>query len=252
MSHHFIDFKDVFFSYPDGRQAIRGISLYISHGETIGLVGANGAGKSTLLQLLLGLLFPTKGEISVGGTPVSPKTLSLIRQRVGYTFQNSDEQLFMNTVYDDVAFGPRNYGLSEDIVDVRVKMALERVGATHLIDRAPYKLSGGEKKLAAMASVISMEPDVLVMDEPTAALDPKARRRTINILKEFTHTKIIATHDLDMVLDVCDRIVILSEGRILVDGKALDILKNVEILEEAGLEMPLSLQGCPVCKNSKK
>lgn len=251
MSHHIIDFLDVYFSYPDGREAVNGVSFRIEHGESVGIVGANGAGKSSLLMLLVGILFPTRGEIRVGETPVTKKTLSQIRQRIGLAFQDPDDQLFMNTVFEDVAFGPRNYGLEEEEVERRVLQALETVGAVHLKDRAPYKLSGGEKRSAAIAAVLSMEPDILVMDEPTAALDPRSRRRLINLLKSFSHTKIVTTHDMDMVWEVCQRVIILSQGRVVCDGPVSHVLTDARLLEECGLELPLLLQNCPVCGTKK-
>jgi cobalt/nickel transport system ATP-binding protein len=252
MSHHFIDCKEVYYSYPDGKKALNGISFKIHHGESVGIVGANGAGKSTLLNLLLGIVFPTKGEVNVGDIPISKKTLPLIRQRVGLVFQDADDQLFMPSVYDDVAFGPRNYKLDEKEVDRRVTKALETVGILHLKDRPPYKLSGGEKRAAAIATVLSMEPDILIMDEPTSALDPKSRRRLIALLKEFNHTKIITSHDMDMVWDTCDRTIIISEGTVVADGPTREILSNEELMNNSSLELPLCLQSCPICSSKKK
>ncbi|MBB6215174.1 cobalt/nickel transport system ATP-binding protein [Anaerosolibacter carboniphilus] len=251
MSHHKIEFSDVKYKYPDGRQALKGIDFEITHGESVGIVGANGAGKSTLLMHLTGILFPNEGEIRVGEMPVTKKTLPFIRQKVGMVFQNPDDQLFMTQVYDDVAFGPRNYKLSEEEVSKRVMKSLEIVGITHLKDRPPYKLSGGEKRSVAIAAVLAMEPDILIMDEPSAALDPKARRRLIHLLKQFTHTKLIATHDMDMVLELCDRIIVLKDGRVLADGPTMDILSNEDLMEESNLEIPLVLQNCPVCNGKK-
>jgi cobalt/nickel transport system ATP-binding protein len=247
MSHHFIDCKEVCYSYPDGKKALNGISFNIQHGESVGIVGANGAGKSTLLNILLGIVFPTKGQVNVGDIPISKKTLPLIRQRVGLVFQDADDQLFMPSVYDDVAFGPRNYKLDEKEVDRRVVKALETVGILHLKDRPPYKLSGGEKRAAAIATVLSMEPDILIMDEPTSALDPKSRRRLISLLKEFNHTKIITSHDMDMVWETCERTIIISEGTVVADGLTREILSNEELMNNSSLELPLCLQSCPVC-----
>lgn len=252
MSHHYVELKKLYYTYPDGNQAIHGINLMIHHGEAVAIVGANGAGKSTLLKLLVGILLPSQGEISVGGTSVTKKTLPYIRQHIGFTFQDPDDQLFMNTVYDDVAFGPRNYGVDEPEVEQRVLKALEIVGAVHLKDRAPYKLSGGEKRAVAIAAVLTMEPDILVMDEPSAALDPQARRRLIRLLQGFSHTKIITTHDLDMVLDLCERTIIVKDGRIVADGPSLEILSNEELLEACGLEKPLRMQGCPICNRKEE
>ncbi len=252
MSHHKLEVRSLHFSYPDGHIAVKNISFTIHHGESVGIIGANGAGKSTLLMLLMGVLFPNKGEVLVGDVHVTKKTLPMIRQRLGMVFQDPDDQLFMTTVYDDVAFGPRNYKLDEKEVESRVVKALELVGISHLKDRAPFKLSGGEKRSAAIASVLSMEPDVLIMDEPTAALDPKSRRRVMSLLKSFEHTKIITSHDLDMVFDTCKRIIVIKEGEIAADGNTAEILSNVELLADCGLEIPLSFQNCPICGTSKK
>lgn len=247
MSHHKLEVRNLQFTYPDGHEAIKNVSFIIHHGESVGIIGANGAGKSTLLMLIMGILFQDEGEVLVGDIPVTKKTLSMIRQRLGMVFQDPDDQLFMTSVYDDVAFGPRNYNLDEKEVEKRVSHALELVGIAHLRDRAPYKLSGGEKRTAAVASVLSMQPDMLILDEPTSALDPKARRRVIHLLNSFEHTKIITSHDLDMILDTCQRVLVIQEGEIVADGKTLEILSNEELLEGYGLEIPLSLQNCPIC-----
>lgn len=251
MSHHKIILEDVYYTYPDGKKALNGISFEIHHGESVAIVGANGAGKSTLLLSLVGILFPHSGNIVIGDVPVTKETLSLVRQKVGFTFQNADDQLFNATVYDDVAFGPRNYKLPESEVERRVLLALETVGVSHLKDRPPYKLSGGEKRSVSIAAVLSMEPDILLMDEPSSALDPKSRRRLINLLNNFKHTRIITTHDLDMVLDVCDRTIVLGNGRILADGPTEVILNDEKLLDECGLEKPFSLQNCPICSKKK-
>ena len=251
MSHHFIEIKNLQYSYPDSKKALNDVSFEIHHGESVGIVGANGAGKSTLLMNLVGILLPSSGECRIGEVPVNKKTLPIIRQKVGIVFQNSDDQLFMNTVYEDVAFGPRNYKFPEDEVDKRVMQALETVGIAHLKDRPPYKLSGGEKRAAAIASVLSVSPDVLVMDEPSTALDPKARRRLINMLKGFDHTKIITSHDLDMVLELCERVIVLNEGKIVADDDTLNIFNNEELMEKCSLEKPLSMQNCLNCGKSK-
>jgi len=252
MSHHKVELKNVSFSYADGHQALDNISFLLGHGEAVGIVGANGAGKSTLLSVLTGIQFPQKGEVRIGDLPVNKKTLSQVRRSVGLVFQEPDDQLFMTSVYDDVAFGPRNYNLDEEEVRLRVMEALEEVGITHLKDRPPYKLSGGEKRLAAIAAVISMKPDILIMDEPTASLDPKARRNIMKILKGFNHTKIITSHDLDMIMEMCTRTIVLKKGRIAADGPTMDILKDEELMEECGLEIPLALQNCPVCRADKR
>lgn len=252
MSHHKLEVRNLNFSYPDGHEAIKDISFTIHHGESVGIIGANGSGKSTLLMLMMGVLFPDKGEVIAGDIPVTKKTLAMIRQRLGLVFQEPDDQLFMTTVFDDVAFGPRNYNLDENEVKARVEEALQMVGIPHLKDRAPFRLSGGEKRSAAIACVLSMKPDVLIMDEPSSGLDPKSRRRLINILKGFSHTKIITSHDLDMVLETCGRVIVLKDGKVAADGTASEILTNGELLEECGLELPLSLQNCPVCGKSSQ
>jgi len=250
MSHRFVECKDIYYSYPDGKNAISGINFRINHGESVGIVGANGAGKSTLLNLLLGIVVPMKGEINIGDIPMTKKTLPIIRQRMGLVFQDVDNQLFMPSVYDDVAFGPRNYNLDEDEVNRRVMKALETVGCLHLKDKPPYRLSGGEKRSVAIATVLSMEPDILVMDEPTAELDPKSRRNLIKLLKEFSHTTIITTHDMDMVWETCERTIIIKEGTIIADGLTKEILSNEDLLDSSSLELPLCIQNCPVCNNN--
>jgi len=247
MSHHIVQAENLAYTYPDGNKALKNISFLITHGESVAFVGANGAGKSTLLMHLNGHLLPGKGSLRIGDFPLTRKTVQNIRRSVGMVFQESDDQLFMPTVYDDVAFGPLNMGLPADIVDGKVKSTLETVGALHLINRPSHRLSGGEKRSVAIATVLSMSPDILVMDEPTSNLDPKARRRLIELLKSFKHTKIIATHDLDMALDLCERTIIIREGEVAADGRSIDILNNKSLLSESNLEKPLRFQGCPVC-----
>ena len=242
MSHHIIELKDVSFCYPDGFFAIRNISFTILHGETVGVIGANGSGKSTLLRLISGIYPPTSGEILIGNIKMTNKNVNQLRKRLGFIFQNPEDQLFMTTVFDDVAFGPRNFGLSEIEVEKKVDEALEKVGILHLKDRFSHRLSDGEKHLAAIASVLSMDPEMLLMDEPTSQLDPKARRRIIELLKQFPHSKIITSHDLEMILEICSRVIILKDGKILVDSFSLDILKDEKLMESALLEVPISLK----------
>lgn len=247
MSHHTIDLTNVLYTYPDGTTALRNLSLHIGHGEAIAIVGSNGSGKTTLLSHFNGVLIPSAGTVNIGGYPVVKATLPHIRRTVGMVFQNPDDQLFMPTVYDDVAFGPLNLGFSPSDVDKRVTSALKTVGALALRDRPPYRLSGGQKRAVAIATVLAMDPAILVMDEPTAALDPLARRQLINLLRTFTHTKIIATHDLDLVLDLCERTIVLHDGIMLADGPTLEIFRDKHLLEQAGLEQPFSMQSCPIC-----
>jgi len=243
MSHHIIEIKDLKYTYPDGTPALAGISFRITHGESVGVVGANGAGKSTLLMHINGCMSPSEGSVRIGDYPLTKKTLPSVRGRVGMIFQDPDDQLFMPTVYDDVAFGPLNQGFPRDEVESLVVYALETVGAAHLKHRPPYKLSGGEKRAVAIATVLSMSPDILLMDEPSSGLDPKARRQLIALLKSFEHTKIIATHDLDLVLDLCERTIVLNQGWVAADGRTIEIFSNAQLLEENHLEKPLRLQG---------
>lgn len=247
MSHHIVEVRDLRHTYPDGTEALRGVSFQIHHGESVAVIGANGAGKSTLLLHLNGYLAPTDGTIRIGDTPVVRTTLAEVRRTVGMVFQDPDDQLFMPTVWDDVAFGPQNLGLPPAEVERRVTEALERVGAEHLRDKPPYRLSGGEKRRAAIATVLSMSPDILVLDEPTTGLDPYARRQLMGLLKEFRHTKIVTSHDLDMVMALCERTIVLREGRVAADGPTREIFRNDELLATCRLERPLSMQGCPVC-----
>jgi len=251
MSHHLVEVKNLAFAYPDHTNALRSISFRIVHGESVGIVGANGAGKSTLLSHLNGILTPTEGTVRIGDYPLTANMLPQIRRTVGMVFQDPDDQLFMPTVYDDVAFGPLNLGLSAEEADGRVTAALATVGALHLKDRPPYRLSGGQKRAVAIATVLAMSPDILVLDEPSAGLDPWARRKLIGLLLSFTHTKVIATHDLDLVLDVCERTIVLKDGKILADGPTLTIFNDTALLAAGQLEKPFSMQGCPVCSAKK-
>ncbi|MBP3199656.1 MAG: energy-coupling factor ABC transporter ATP-binding protein [Butyrivibrio sp.] len=233
--------KDLSFAYEDGNKVLDGLNLTAHDGESIGIIGANGIGKSTLMKLLVGLYLNYDGVLEVAGHPVNKKNLSHIREHVGYVFQDSDSQLFLSTVGEDVAFGPQNYGLSDEEVKRRVDEALEKVHITHLRDKHNYKLSGGEKKLAAIATILSMEPDIIIMDEPSIALDPRNRRNLIGILNEIQALKLITSHDLDFIMDTCSRALLLDEGRIIADGDVKDILTDKELLEGHGLELPLSM-----------
>lgn len=237
-----MEFKDVFFRYPDGTEALNGVSFRITHGECVGIVGANGAGKSTLLMQMNGYMLPSDGAVTIGDLQLTKKTRLEIRKKVGVVFQNPDDQLFMPTVYDDVAFGPLNLEMSAERVKERVTEALQTVGCLHLREKPPHHLSGGQKRAVAIATVIAMAPDILVMDEPSSNLDPKSRRYLIRLLNGFNHTKIIATHDLDFILEVCKRCLVIKEGRIVADGPVSEILTDKVLLEENNLELPLSVQ----------
>ena len=243
MSHIHIDVEHVSFSYESGVRILDDISFHASENESIGIIGANGVGKSTLLKLLVGLNLNFDGSIRIEEVPVEKKTLPKIREKIGYVFQDSDSQLFMSTVFEDVAFAPRNYGLSEEEVRRRVDYALEMTGISRLRDKQIYKMSGGEKKLASIATILSMTPDIILMDEPSIALDPKNRRNLIRILNSFDHLKLIASHDLDMILDTCSRTIIMARGRIIADGKTEELLRDKELLEQNDLELPFCLQG---------
>ncbi len=247
MSHHIVEVKHLQHIYADGTVALQDVSFTIHHGESVAIIGANGAGKSTLLLHLNGYLTANSGEIRIGDFPLTRKTLPEIRRTVGMVFQDADDQLFMPTVFDDVAFGPFNLGLPVEEVKQRVKAVLEQVGAAHLQEKPPYHLSGGEKKRVAIATVLSMSPDILVMDEPTSGLDPFARRQLMGLLRDFQHTKIFTSHDLDMVVDLCQRTIVLHQGIVKADGPTLEIFNDDTLLAECRLEKPLSMQGCPVC-----
>lgn len=237
-----IEIKDLYYKYPDGYEALKGIDLTLCKGESLGIVGSNGAGKSTLLLQLTGINRPSSGKIEINSLEVNKNNLAKIRKDIGFVFQNPEDQLFTTSIYEDVAFGPKNYKLSRQEVDKRVTESLEKVGILELKNRAPYRLSGGQKNLAAIATAISMDPSILIMDEPTSALDPKARRKLINLLNSFDYTKIIASHDLDMILDTCERTIVLKNGQIVANGNTQDILLDKNLMEECDLELPLSCQ----------
>jgi cobalt/nickel transport system ATP-binding protein len=252
VSHHLVEARDLAHVYPDGTMALDGVSFRITHGEAVAIVGANGAGKSTLIHHLNGHLAATRGEVRIGEVPITRETLPAIRRTVGLVFQDADDQLFMPTVFDDVAFGPVNLGLPVGEVERRVDEALERVGMAALRNKPPYRLSGGEKKRVAIAGVLAMAPDVLVMDEPTGGLDPHARRQLLALLGEFGHTRIFTSHDLDMVLELCPRTIVLARGRVMADGPTRDIFNDDALLRECRLERPLAMQSCPLCAAARR
>jgi cobalt/nickel transport system ATP-binding protein len=238
MSHHIVEVRNLFYTYPDGTEALKGVSFRVEHGGAVALVGANGAGKSTLLLHLNGYLPATRGEVRIGDSPLTRETAVFARRSVGMVFQDPDDQLFMPTVGEDVAFGPLNAGLPPDQVELRVATALERVGMAHVRDRPPYRLSAGEKRAVAIATVLAMTPDILVMDEPSSNLDPRSRRGLIELLRSFEHTKILATHDLEMVVEVCDRVIVLDGGRVVADGPTAVLLNDEALMLAHGLERP--------------
>ncbi len=220
--------------YPDGTKALDGVSFSLRDGESAALIGANGAGKSTLIMAAVGVL-PSAGTVRTAGLLLEKQNLAEIRRKTGVLFQNPDDQLFSATIYDDVAFAPRSAGLSAEETEERVRAAMSLLGIDYLKKRTALKLSGGEKRLAALAAVIAMEPSVLLFDEPTAFLDPRARRSLIKILNGLPQTKLIATHDLAFAEAVASRAIVLKRGRVFADGAARDILHNEKLLEESGL-----------------
>ena len=223
---------------------LRELSIQVRSGEQVGLIGANGAGKSTLMKAALGLL-PYTGSITVDGTPVTRKTLPEVRRKLGYVLQDADNQMFMPTVLDDMVFGPMNYGLSRAAAEQRAEETLAELHMEYLRDRHNHKMSGGEKRMAAVATILAMQPQMLLMDEPSAALDPRNRRTLIRVLRQRPETKLIASHDLDLVLETCSRVLLLADGRLAADGAAGEILRDRTLLEENGLELPLCLAGVP-------
>ena len=228
---------DLHFSYPDGHSALHGVSFKLCDGDKVALVGPNGAGKSTLMLHLNGIL-EGEGEIELGGLRLSRDNLPVIRSMVGLVFQNPDDQLFSPTVFEDVAFGPLHMGLPEAEVRARVDSALEAVRMTSYKDRLSHHLSVGEKKRIAIATVLSMNPSVLILDEPSAGLDPRARRTLINLLRELPITMLVSTHDMKLVQELFPRTIVMDEGLVVADGLTMEILENEDLLTAHGLEKP--------------
>ncbi len=241
-----LEIESLDFAYPTGRRgetprrALSGVSFCVEEGESVGLVGANGAGKSTLLKLICGLLEPTGGHVRVAGTELRQDTLGTIHKELGYVFQDSDNQLFTSTVYDDVAFAPRNYGYTPEQTREAVEKALAAVHIEDLKDRLVYRLSGGEKKLASIATVLSTGSRLMLLDEPTVALDPRNRRHLMDVVRSLPCARLIASHDLDFVYDTCPRTIVLSEGRAVYIGDTRKVLSDRDFLDSHGLELPLS------------
>ena len=236
-----IEFRNVSFSYGEA-PVVENLSFSIKKGENVGLIGANGAGKSTIMKLMLGLISGS-GEINVGGLPMNKENLVEIRRKIGFVLQDSDNQMFMPTVYEDMIFGPRNYGLSKEETEKRVDDVLSQLSLQDLKHRHNHKISGGEKRMAAIATILAMEPEMILMDEPSTALDPVNRRTVINTINRLPQTKLIASHDLDMILDTCQRVILLSHGAIVADGDAETILRDKALLENNRMELPFCLQG---------
>lgn len=235
-----IVFKDVSFSYEPGIPVLDGMSFEIAEGETVGIIGANGMGKSTMLKVLLGLL-PHEGEVLVKGVPVCKKNLAEIRKTLGFVLQSSDNQMFMPTVFDDMMFGLLNYGMSRPDAEKRVDEVLETLGLMKLKNKYNHKISGGEKRMAAIATVLAMQPEAIIMDEPSVSLDPYNRRAVTNVINTLPQTKLIASHDLEMIRETCTRVLLLGGGRVAASGKTDEILSNKALLEQNRLEVPISL-----------
>ena len=233
-----VDVRDLVYTYPDGFKALKGVSFQLQQGEKAALIGPNGAGKSTLMLHLNGINSPTSGSVSIGGLAVSKENIGRIRAEVGLVFQDPDDQLFSPTVYEDVAFGPIHMGMPKDEVDRRVKDALAAVGLPGFEQRQPFHLSIGQRKRAALATVLSMSPSVLVLDEPSAGLDPRGRRELINLLRGLEQTMLVSTHDMKLVAEVFPRTLIVDEGLMVADGTTAEILADAALLERHGLEQP--------------
>ena len=251
MNYPRLELREASFAYPGGGEAVSGLSLLLSNAGTAAIIGANGAGKSTLLQLLVGAILPSSGEIRLDGEVLSRSTAKHFRRRLGLTFQEADDQLFLSSIGEDAAFGPRHQGLSDAEAAERAREALNLAGLAELADRPSSRLSGGERRLAALASVLSMRPDLLLLDEPTASLDPLAKRRVKKALAGLKQPKIIATHDLDLVWELCERTIILKNGRVAADGESREMLTDAKLLESCGLELPPALRDCPRCGGGK-
>ena len=237
-----VEAEEVCFAYRDGREALRGVTLTVKAGEAVGIIGPNGAGKTTFFLSLIGIYRISGGTLHVGGLDVGDKkNHPEIRRKAGLVFQNSDDQLFSASVRDDVAFGPLNQGLNEAEVRRRVGLALRQVGAERYADRVSHHLSAGEKRRVALACVLALEPETLVLDEPTTDLDPRARRETIRLIRKLPQTKLIASNDLEFILETCDRVVVIDAGRVVAGGPPRELLADGPRMEAHGLETPPSL-----------
>nr|WP_255670047.1 ABC transporter ATP-binding protein [Aeromicrobium wangtongii] len=233
-----MDVRDLHYVYPGGYRALSGVDLHVHVGERVALLGPNGAGKTTLVLHLNGILQPSSGSVSVSGLPVEKANLAEVRRRVGIVFQDPDDQLFMPCVRDDVAFGPANLGLRGAELEARVHRALTQVGMNDLADRPPHHLSYGQRRRVAVATVLAMEPEILVLDEPSSNLDPASRRELADIVRSLDVTVLMVTHDLPYALELCERSVILSGGRIAADGTTVDVLTDTATMAAHRLEFP--------------
>jgi len=233
-----IDIKNISFSYEAGRPVLKGLSLNVRKGETLGVIGPNGAGKTTFFHLLCGIISPDEGEVVINGKIIKNAEFN---PEAGLIFQNPDDQLFNISVFEDIAFGPVNIGLNKTEVLKRVEESLKITGISHLAQRPPHHLSGGEKRMAAIASVIALNPELLIYDEPTSNLDMRGRRRVIDFIKGAPHTNLIASHDMEFILETCGRVIIIDEGKIVADGETSPVMEERELMMRHGLESPHSL-----------
>jgi len=237
-----IAIEQLAYTYPDGTRALDGIDLQLGKGESLGIAGSNGAGKSTLVNHLNGWFLPQEGSVRIGEVKAEKKAVEEIRKMVGLVFQKPDDQLFMARLYDDLLFGPMNLGMDEDESRAEAERLLRMFGLWELRDKPPAHLSQGQKRFAAIAAVLVMQPELLVMDEPTSDLDPRNRRKLIELVNELPMTRVTVSHDLDFIWDTCDRVCILNKGKIVADGPTKEILADRDLLEANGLELPLRLQ----------
>ena len=231
----FFTAEQITYRYPNGLLALDDVSFSMEPGDCVGLIGGNGAGKSTLLSILCGLLLPTSGTVCIDGVSLNKANLALIRNMIGMVFQNPDDQLFMPTVLEDVAFGLQNRGYSIEHIEQKVHQTLEHLNIAHLAERAPYQLSGGEKRSAAIATVLSMDPHMLLFDEPTAFLDPRSKRNLIHLLRSMTAARLVATHDSDLVSRACNRVLVLHKGKLLADDVPARVFSDTVLMEQAEL-----------------
>ncbi|MBL8026191.1 MAG: ABC transporter ATP-binding protein [Fibrobacteres bacterium] len=237
-----IEIKDLIFASPGSAAVLKNISLSIKKGEKVGVIGSNGSGKSTLVYHLNGLNKPTSGSVAIDGLKIEKSTAETVRRKVGLLFQNPDDMLFMPRIIDDLLFGPLNVGMNRDEALVKAAEFLKMFDIAEFADRPPFTLSQGQRRFAALAAVLMMDPEILVMDEPTSDLDPFHRRKLINLLQKRNETMVTVSHDLDFISDTCERVILLLNGKIQADGKASDILSNRELLENNQMELPLRLQ----------
>jgi cobalt/nickel transport system ATP-binding protein len=238
MTTPILDVRGLAYAYPDGHQALYGVDLHVHPGERVALLGPNGAGKTTLVLHLNGILTAGAGSVTVNGLPVTSGNLQEIRRRVGIVFQDPDDQLFLGTVRQDVAFGPANLGLRGDALERRVLESLGKVGMSDFVDRPPHHLSFGQRRRVAVATVLAMEPEILVLDEPSSNLDPASRRELAEILRSLEVTVLMVTHDLPYALQLCSRSVVLSDGVVVADGPTYEVLTDDELMRAHRLELP--------------